>query len=167
MGEALHEVFELSAKKGEHSEQLFNRVRTAGSKCRKRGVIFPSEALSYLTLRAVGVLEEENSAAEQIKGNVFSLSQGSWDFEKIKKAVLKLYAKKLPEIPKQGTKRQFLVADEADAIVTTTKDAIAAAKVILTTPDVLKAAFKSFVYMGTSPEDRKKPKMQRFHHGGI
>ena len=46
-----------------------------------------------------------------------------------------------------------------------TKDAIANAKVIVTTPDVLKAAFKSFVYMGTSPEDRKKPKMQRFHHG--
>ena len=32
-------------------------------------------------------------------------------------------------------------------------------------PDVLVAAFKTFAYRGTSEEDRKKPKMQRFHHG--
>ena len=46
-----------------------------------------------------------------------------------------------------------------------TEAAIEAAHVILTTPDVLVAAFKTFVYQGTSEADRKKPKMQRFHHG--
>lgn len=46
-----------------------------------------------------------------------------------------------------------------------TEAAIEAAHVVLTTPDVLVAAFKTFVYQGTSEEDRKRPKMQRFHHG--
>jgi len=46
-----------------------------------------------------------------------------------------------------------------------TEAAIEAAQVVLTTPDVLMAAFKTFVYQGASEEDRKKPKMQRFHHG--
>ncbi len=46
-----------------------------------------------------------------------------------------------------------------------TEAALEAAQVILTTPQVLVAAFKTFVYQGTSPEDLKRPKMQRFHHG--
>ena len=46
-----------------------------------------------------------------------------------------------------------------------TEAALDAAHVILTTPEVLVAAFKTFVYQGTSEADRKKPKMQRFHHG--
>lgn len=46
-----------------------------------------------------------------------------------------------------------------------TEPALEAAHVILTTPDALVAAFKTFVFQGTSEEDRKKPKMQRFRHG--
>lgn len=46
-----------------------------------------------------------------------------------------------------------------------TEEAIARASVIITTPETLVAAFKTFVYVGTEPEDRKKPRMQRFKHG--
>ena len=46
-----------------------------------------------------------------------------------------------------------------------TEDAIARASVIITTPETLVAAFKTFVYVGTEPEDLKKPRMQRFKHG--
>lgn len=46
-----------------------------------------------------------------------------------------------------------------------TAAAIARASVIITTPETLVAAFKSFVYVGTDPEDLKKPRMQRFKHG--
>ena len=45
-----------------------------------------------------------------------------------------------------------------------TSTSIDAAQVILTTPDVLVAAFKTFVVSGSTEEDKKKPKMQRFHH---
>ena len=46
-----------------------------------------------------------------------------------------------------------------------TDEAIARAAVIITTPDVLVAAFLSFVYKSDAPEDAHKPKMQRFRHG--
>jgi superfamily II DNA or RNA helicase len=46
-----------------------------------------------------------------------------------------------------------------------TEDAIERAEVIITTPDVLVHAFKSFAYMSEEPEDAGKPKMQRFKHG--
>ncbi len=46
-----------------------------------------------------------------------------------------------------------------------TDEAIARAAVIITTPDVLVAAFHSFVYKSEAPEDAHKPKMQRFRHG--
>ena len=46
-----------------------------------------------------------------------------------------------------------------------TEEAIARASVVITTPETLVAAFKTFVYVGTEPEDRKKPRMQRFKHG--
>ena len=39
------------------------------------------------------------------------------------------------------------------------------AEVIITTPDVLMQAFKTFAYMSEEPEDMGKPKMQRFKHG--
>lgn len=46
-----------------------------------------------------------------------------------------------------------------------TEGAIARASVIITTPETLVAAFKSFVHVSTDPEDLKKPRMQRFKHG--
>jgi len=46
-----------------------------------------------------------------------------------------------------------------------TAEAVARASVIITTPETLVAAFKTFVYVGTAPEDLKKPRMQRFKHG--
>lgn len=46
-----------------------------------------------------------------------------------------------------------------------TEEAIESASVIITTPETLVAAFKTFVYVGTGPEDLKKPRMQRFRHG--
>ena len=46
-----------------------------------------------------------------------------------------------------------------------TEGAIEDAEVIITTPDVLMQAFKSFAYMSKEPEDAAKPKMQRFKHG--
>jgi superfamily II DNA or RNA helicase len=46
-----------------------------------------------------------------------------------------------------------------------TEGAIARASVIVTTPETLVAAFKTFVHVGTEPEDLKKPRMQRFKHG--
>ena len=39
------------------------------------------------------------------------------------------------------------------------------AEVIITTPNVLMEAFKTFAYMSEEPEDAGKPKMQRFKHG--
>ena len=46
-----------------------------------------------------------------------------------------------------------------------TESAIARASVIITTPETLVAAFKTFVYVSTEPDDLKKPRMQRFKHG--
>ena len=46
-----------------------------------------------------------------------------------------------------------------------TEYAIHMAEVIITTPDVLMQAFKTFAYMSEEPEDAGKPKMQRFKHG--
>lgn len=46
-----------------------------------------------------------------------------------------------------------------------TEAAIEHAEVIITTPDVLMQAFKTFAYMSEEPEDAGKPKMQRFKHG--
>ena len=43
--------------------------------------------------------------------------------------------------------------------------AIERVEVIITTPDVLMQAFKTFAYMSDEPEDQGKPKMQRFKHG--
>ena len=43
--------------------------------------------------------------------------------------------------------------------------AIHHAEVIITTPNVLMEAFKTFAYMSDDPEDAGKPKMQRFKHG--
>jgi len=43
--------------------------------------------------------------------------------------------------------------------------AIAHARVILTTPEALVAAFKTFAHIGSAPEDLRKPRMQRFKHG--
>lgn len=49
--------------------------------------------------------------------------------------------------------------------VAMTAGAIASASVIITTPEALVSAFKTFVYVGTGPDDLKKPRMQRFKHG--
>ena len=57
---------------------------------------------------------------------------------------------------------QVLAAPKQAAL---TEEAIARASVIITTPETLVAAFKTFVYVGTEPEDLKKPRMQRFKHG--
>ena len=46
-----------------------------------------------------------------------------------------------------------------------TEAAIAHARVILTTPEALVAAFKTFAHIGNAPEDLRKPRMQRFKHG--
>ena len=57
---------------------------------------------------------------------------------------------------------QVLAASKQAAL---TAEAVARASVIITTPETLVAAFKTFVYVGTEPEDLKKPRMQRFKHG--
>ena len=57
---------------------------------------------------------------------------------------------------------QVLAASKQAAL---TEGAIARARVIITTSQTLVAAFKTFVYVGTEPEDLKKPHMQRFKHG--
>lgn len=46
-----------------------------------------------------------------------------------------------------------------------TEEAVANASVIITTPEVLVAAFKTFAYIGKEAEDVKKPRMKRFRHG--
>jgi hypothetical protein len=46
-----------------------------------------------------------------------------------------------------------------------TEAAIEHVEVIITTPNVLMEAFKTFAYMSEDPEDAGKPKMQRFKHG--
>jgi superfamily II DNA or RNA helicase len=46
-----------------------------------------------------------------------------------------------------------------------TEAAVARARVILTTPEALVAAFKTFAHIGSAPEDLRKPRMQRFKHG--
>lgn len=46
-----------------------------------------------------------------------------------------------------------------------TVGAIESASVIITTPETLVSAFKTFVYVDKAPEALKKPRMQRFQHG--
>lgn len=57
--------------------------------------------------------------------------------------------------------RVLMAAKQAEL----TEYAIQQAEVIITTPDVLMQAFKTFAYMSEEPEDAGKPKMQRFKHG--
>ncbi len=57
--------------------------------------------------------------------------------------------------------RVLRAAKQADL----SEEAIAHASVVLTTPDALVAAFKTFAYIGKAPEDLGKPRMQRFKHG--
>ena len=68
------------------------------------------------------------------------------------------------------TVRAWTTLDDAQVLAaskqaTLTTEAVRRASVIITTPETLVAAFKTFVYVGTEPEDRKKPRMQRFKHG--
>lgn len=68
------------------------------------------------------------------------------------------------------TVRAWTTLDNEQVLATSkqaalTEAAIARASVIITTPETLVAAFKSFVYVGTGPDDLKKPRMQRFRHG--
>ena len=58
---------------------------------------------------------------------------------------------------------EHVLAAHKQAVMTT--EAVSSASVIITTPETLVSAFKTFVYVGTAPEDLKKPRMQRFKHG--
>lgn len=80
MGEALGEVFSLSANDGETGEQWTSRVRETFEKCkRKANTDFPSAAQGWIVLNCAGLSEEQ-------KAIIKAKTQGSLQFDDISAA---------------------------------------------------------------------------------
>ena len=80
MGEALGEVFSLSANDGETGKQWTSRVRETFEKCkRKANTDFPSAAQGWIVLNCAGLSEEQ-------KAIIKAKTQGSLQFDDISAA---------------------------------------------------------------------------------
>eukprot|EP00435_Cladocopium_sp_Y103_P016862 s1030_g4.t1 len=81
MGEALGEVFALSATEGETAKQWTARVRETFDKCKRRAnTDFPSTARGWITLNCAGLSEEQ-------KAIIKAKTQGTLDFDDVSKAL--------------------------------------------------------------------------------
>ena len=80
MGEALGEVFALSASEGETAKQWTARVRETFDRCKRRAnTDFPSPARGWIALNCAGLSEEQ-------KAIIKAKTQGSLEYDDVSKA---------------------------------------------------------------------------------
>eukprot|EP00435_Cladocopium_sp_Y103_P030606 s4283_g7.t1 len=80
MGEALGEVFSLSASEGETAKQWTARVRETFDRCKRRAnTDFPGPARGWITLNCAGLTEEQ-------KAIIKAKTQGSLEYDDVSKA---------------------------------------------------------------------------------